>query len=88
MATLTRNNLIDDATGEVNLWVLKGLARREALATYGAITPRSLRSALRMYAGMIPAMQDAWRERKGLPVEYVTATPFGRQRDGVRLSAF
>ncbi|QPF83931.1 hypothetical protein IC762_30440 [Bradyrhizobium genosp. L] len=64
---LSRHNLIDEATGEVNLWVLKGLARREALATYGAITPRSLRSALREHAGPIPQLQTAWRERHGCP---------------------
>lgn len=88
MTTLTRANLIDQQTGEVNLWVLKGLARREAMATYGAITPRSLRSALKMYAGMIPTMQDAWREQNGHQLDYSTVTPFGRQRHGVRLSAF
>jgi hypothetical protein len=88
MTALTRNNLIDEATGEVNLWVLKGLARREAMLTYGAITPRSLRSALKMFAGMLPSMQDAWRERHGLPVDYTTVTAFGRQHDGLRRSAF
>jgi len=88
MTTLTRSNLIDEATGEVNLWVLKGLARREAVLTYGAITPRSLRSALKMFAGMLPSMQDAWRERHGLPVDYTTVTAFGRQHDGLRRSAF
>lgn len=88
MTVLTRSNLIDQATGEVNLWVLKGLARKEALATYGAITPRSLRSALKMFAGMIPTMQDAWREQHGLPVDYSTVTAYGRQHDGLRRSAF
>jgi hypothetical protein len=34
---ISRTNLIDEATGEVNRWVLKGLARKEAMATYGAI---------------------------------------------------
>ncbi len=88
MTALTRNNLIDETTGEVNLWVLKGLARREAMATYGAVTPRSLRSALKMYADMLPTLQSAWRERHGLPVETTTITPYGKQHDGVRRSAF
>ena len=85
---LSRNNLINEATGEVNLWVLKGLARREALATYGAITPRSVRSGLREYAGLIPQLKTTWRERQGLPIEYVTVTAYGTQRDGVRRSSF
>jgi hypothetical protein len=88
MTALTRSNLIDETTGEVNLWVLKGLARREAMLTYGAITPRSLRSALKMFAGMLPSMQDAWRDRHGLPVDYTTVTAFGRHHDGLRRSAF
>ena len=88
MTALTRSNLIDQQTGEVNLWVLKGLARREALATWGEISPRSLRSALKMYAGMIPTMQDAWREQNGQQIATTTITPFGRQREGVRMSAF
>jgi hypothetical protein len=88
MSALTRSNLIDEQTGEVKLWVLKGLARREAMQTYGAITPRSLRSALQFYADMLPEMKTAWRERHGLPVEYVTVTAYGKSRDGVRRSAF
>jgi hypothetical protein len=85
---LSRHNLIDEATGEVNLWALKGLARREAMATYGAVTPRSLRQALQMYAGMLPTMQTAWRMRHGLTVEMVTITAYGPAREGVRRSAF
>lgn len=88
MAVLTQNQLIDEETGEVNLWVLKGLARREAMRTWGEITPRSLRSSLRQYAGMIPQMQTAWRERRGLPVNYVIVTPFGHPKAGVRWSEF
>jgi hypothetical protein len=37
---------------------------------------------------MLPEMQAAWRERHGLPVEYVTVTAYGKSRDGVRRSAF
>lgn len=85
---LTLNQLVDEQTGEVNLTVLKGLARRRALADYGAISPRSLRSAVREYAGIIPQLQTAWRERHGLPVDYVPVTAFGTAREGVRRSAF
>jgi hypothetical protein len=87
-ALLTPHQLIDEETGEINLGVLKALARRRAMQDYGAITPRSLRSALREYAGMIPQMQTAWRQRHGLPIETVLVTPYGTVREGVRRSAF
>lgn len=85
---LSHHSLIDEETGEVNLGILKALARRRAMQDYGAITPRSLRSALREYAGMIPEKQCAWRMRRGLPVATTLITPYGAARDGVRRSAF
>ncbi|MGY3531459.1 hypothetical protein [Bradyrhizobium sp. USDA 4452] len=85
---LSIHNLIDEQNGEVRASVLKGLARRRAMSDYGAITPRSLRSAIREYAGIIPQLQTAWRERHGLPIEYVMVTAFGAERSGVRRSAF
>lgn len=85
---LTRSNLICEETGEVKLWVLRGLARREAMKTWGAITPRSLRFALREVADHIPLMQCAWRQRHGLPVATSTVTSFAPDRDGVRRSSF
>jgi hypothetical protein len=85
---LTHHALIDEETGEVNVTVLKALARRRAMHDYGAITPRSLRSALREYAGMVGEKQTAWRYRHGLPVETVLCTPYGEARGGVRRSAF
>ncbi|OKO66896.1 hypothetical protein [Bradyrhizobium sp. AS23.2] len=87
-ATLTVRNLVDKQTGEVRMWVLKGLARREAMRTWGEITPRSLRASIRLYADMIPEMQCAWRQRHGLPVAMTTVIPYGNARDGVRRSAF
>lgn len=87
-SALTRSNLICEETGEVKLWVLKGLARREAMKTWGAITPRSLREALRVVADLIPEMQCGWRQRHGLPVASSTVTSFAPDRDGVRRSAF
>ncbi|MCA1527367.1 hypothetical protein [Bradyrhizobium yuanmingense] len=86
--SLTIRNLIDEETGEVKVWVLKGLARREAMRTWGEITPRSLRAAVRTVADMIPEMLCAWRQRHGLPVATTLVTPFGIARDGVRRSAF
>ena len=87
-ARLTHHSLIDEETGEVNVSVLKALARRRAMQDYGAITPRSLRSALREYAGMIGEKQTAWRYRHGLPVEIALCIPYGEAREGVRRSAF
>jgi len=87
-AVLTIRNLIDEETGEVKIWVLKGLARREAMLTWGEISPRALRAAVRMIADMIPEMQCAWRQRRGLPIAMTTITPYGSARDGVRRSAF
>jgi hypothetical protein len=88
VATLTIRSLVDEDTGEVRLWVLKGIARREALRTWGAITPRSLRAAVRATADQIPEMQCAWRQRRGLPIVTTLVTAFGPARDGVRRSAF
>lgn len=88
LSALTIRNLLDAETGEVKLWVLKGLARREALRTWGEITPRSLRSAVRMIADNVPEMQCAWRQRRGLPVAMTTITPYGVAREGVRRSTF
>jgi hypothetical protein len=85
---LTLNNLIDKETGETNRYVFKGLVRRRAMADYGALSPRALRSSLQYYAGLLPEMQCAWRQRHGLPVATTMMTPYGKQRDGVRRSAF
>jgi hypothetical protein len=41
-----------------------------------------------MFAGMIPTLQDAWRERNGLPVEYSTVTSYAKPCNGVRRTAF
>jgi hypothetical protein len=88
MPALSHHQLIDQATGETNIWVLKALVRRQAMADYGAITPRSLRSAIRYYGDLLAQMQSAWRDRHGEPVDYVMVTPYGKSRDGVRRSAF
>ncbi|MGY4433141.1 hypothetical protein ACVWWO_005618 [Bradyrhizobium sp. F1.13.1] len=58
------------------------------MLTWGEISPRSLRNAVRMIADAIPEMQCAWRQRHGLPIAMSTITPYGTARDGVRRSAF
>jgi hypothetical protein len=85
---LTLNNLIDEETGKTNTAVLKALVRRRAMADYDDLSPRALRSSLQYYAGRLPEMQCAWRQRHGLPVATTMITPYGKQRDGVRRSAF
>ena len=87
-APLTIRNLIDEEAGDVKLWVLKALARREAMRTWGEITPRSLRASVRVVADTIPEMQCAWRQRHGLPIAMTFVTSYGTARDGVRRSAF
>jgi hypothetical protein len=85
---LTLRNLIEEETGQTNLQVLKALSRRRAMADWGVLSPRALRSSLQYYAGLLPEMQCAWRQRHGLPVATTMMTPYGKQRDGVRRSAF
>jgi hypothetical protein len=88
MPVLTVSNLVDETTGKLRLSVLKGLSRRRAIADYGEISPRSLRSSIRFYGDALAQMQSAWKERHGLPIEYVMVTSYGPPRDGVRRSAF
>jgi hypothetical protein len=85
---LSLNNLIDETTGRTNRDVLRGLVHRRAMADYGAITPRSIRSSRRYYANLLAQMLSGWRIRHGVPMRMVTVTQYGDQRDGVRRSAF
>jgi hypothetical protein len=85
---LSLNNLIDQETGETNRDVFKGLCRRRAMADYGDLSPRAIRSALRYYSNLVDQMACAWRQRHGLPVATTMMPPYGKQRDGVRRSAF
>src|SRR6202166_610738 len=84
----TLNNLIDESTGRTNRDVLKGLVHRRAMADYGAITPRSLRSSQRYYGCLLAQLLSGWRTRHGVPIRMVEITAYGEQRDGVRRSAF
>jgi hypothetical protein len=81
-------NLIVEETGATNTAVLKAMARRRAMADYGALSPRALRQALRYYGGMLGELQAAWRQQHGLPVKTTSITPHGKQRDSVRRSTF
>jgi hypothetical protein len=87
-ATLTPNNLIDEATGETNREVFKGLCRRRAMADYGDLSPRALRSSIRYYGNLVDQMACAWRMRHGLPVEMVMVTPYGSQGEHALRSTF
>jgi hypothetical protein len=87
-ARLVHSNLIDEQTGELNRAVFKGLCRRRAMADYGALSPRALRSSLRFYKNLVDQLSEGWRMRHGLPVEMIEITPYGAPRDGVRRSAF
>jgi hypothetical protein len=85
---LSLNNLIDEQTGQTNRAILRALVHRRAMADYGAITPRSLRSSQRYYACLLAQRLFGWRTRHGVPVRMVEITAYGEQRDGVRRSAF
>lgn len=85
---LTLNNLINEETGETNREVFKGLCRRRAMADYGDLSPRALRSSIRYYGNLVDQMSDAWRMRRGLPVAMTSISSFGGSREGVRRSAF
>jgi hypothetical protein len=85
---LSLNNLIDETTGRTNRDVLRGLVHRRAMADYGAIAPKSLRSSQRYYACLLAQRLFGWRIRHGVPVRMVEVTAYGEQRDGVRRSAF
>jgi hypothetical protein len=88
MATLTLNNLINEATGEANRDVFKGLCRRRAMADFGRLSPYALRSSIRYYGNIVDQLSCAWRMRHGLPVAMTTISAFGEAREGVRRSAF
>ena len=85
---LTINNLIDEQTGETNRAVLKGLCRRRAMADYGELSPRALRSSLRYYGSLVDQMACAWRQRHGLPVATTMMMSYGKQGDHALRSTF
>lgn len=85
---LSLKNLIDDATGQTNRAVLRGLVHRRAIADDGAITPKSLRSSQRYYASLLAQLLSGWQTRHGVPMRMVTVTAYGKQRDGIRRSQF
>ena len=87
-AALSLNNLIDEATGQTNRAVLRGLVHRRAMADYGELSPRSIRSAQRYYGPLLAQRLTGWRQRHGKPIATVTVSAFGSPREGVRRSAF
>ena len=85
---LTLNQLIDEATGETNRSVFKALCRRRAMADYGDLSPRALRSSIRYYGYLVDQMACAWRQRHGLPIATTMMTPYGKQGDHALRSTF
>jgi hypothetical protein len=74
---LIRSNLINEETGETNREVFKGLCRRRAMADFGNLSPRALRSSIRYYGNLVDQLSCAWRQRHGLPVATTMVTPYG-----------
>jgi hypothetical protein len=87
-AILSLNNLVDSETGLTNRAVLRGLVHRRAMADYGNLSPRAIRSSQRYYGPLLAQMLSAWRQNHGPPIRAVTITAFGTAREGVRRSAF
>jgi hypothetical protein len=88
MPKLTLNNLIDETTGQINRTILKGLVHRRAEADFGSLSPAAIRAAQRYYGPIVAQRKASWRQRHGLTVATVSMTPYGKQQDGVRRSAF
>jgi hypothetical protein len=88
MPVLSFNNLIHEATGLTNRAVLRGLVHRRAMADYGELSPRAIRSSQRYYGPLLAQMKTAWLYRHGKPVATVTVSAFGTPREGVRRSEF
>jgi hypothetical protein len=88
MPVLSLNNLIDQETGQTNRAVLRGLVHRRAMADYGELSPRAIRSSQRYYGPLLAQMLSAWRQRNGKPVACVTVSAFGASHEGVRRSQF
>ena len=76
---LTLNNLINEETGETNREVFKGLCRRRAMADFGDLSPRALRSSIRYYGNLVDQMACAWGMHHGLSVATTMVTPYGKQ---------
>jgi hypothetical protein len=85
---LTLNNLIHEETGEANREIFKGLCRRRAMADYGDLSPRALRSSVHYYGNLVDQMTCAWRQRRGLPVATTMITPYGRKGEHALRSTF
>lgn len=88
MPQLSLNNLIDETTGQIDRAILKGLVHRRAEADFGSLSPAAIRATQRYYGPIIAQRKASWRQRNGLSVRTVAMTPYGKQQDGVRRSAF
>jgi hypothetical protein len=85
---LTVNNLVDETTGRTNRDVLRGLVHRRAMADYGDLSPRALRSSQRYYGPILAQLLTAWRMRHGQPVVAIMVTPYGKQGEHALRSTF
>lgn len=68
--------------------ILKGLIHRRAEADFGSLSPAAIRAAQRYYGQIVAQRKASWRGRNSLPVRASSMTPYGKQQDGVRRSAF
>jgi len=81
-------DLVDEATGRVNLVAYRAMCRARSIREYGSVCVAGLKSAGRWYRQHIADMQSDWESRHGIPQAMHEIYPFGEVRDGVRRSAF
>jgi hypothetical protein len=89
--TFDNDLLIDRATGEVRHDHIRSTARARAEARYGADCRESdVAEKIEALTAIAQILRKRRRDELGLPDDtaYVTVTPFGRQVEGVRRSAF
>lgn len=75
------DDLIDDNV-QVRLWVMKSMARRQAMGQHGALTPRSLREALLWVNDRVDMLKDRKRRQLGLPLAPTVLVDMGHRNDG------
>lgn len=85
------NDLLIRADGSIDLEFIAGAAEARAFARYGAGTTASdIEFCRERCVNVAEGLRIRFRQSRGLPDDtaYVTVSAFGRQKDGVRRSAF
>lgn len=81
-------DLVDDATGKVNLTAYRAMCRDRSEREHGRVCVAGLKAAGKWYRQHIAAMQSGWKIRNNVPQPMTQIMPHGNVQDGVRRSAF